>query len=230
MKEVTERSTNPQESTDRSLGRPNFSLSHIVAPTDFSSNSKNAVDYAIQLAQRMGARLTLLHIVPEPGALDYSIEGISRQNVFQDRAGRRSFSTFPFNVKQLVVLADLTKESEHAVDYAVSLAQYFKAGLTLLYVSAPLTVRESHFGVLSTEVERDLLHLETAIRLKHTPCNACLRCGRYGEEAFRIAKERSADLLVIFEDNLSWFLYRIQEDFNGNFILDAPCPVAVISD
>jgi len=91
MKEVTERSTNPQESTDRSLGRPNFGLSHIVAPTDFSSNSKNAVDYAIQLAQRMGARLTLLHIVPEPGALDYSMEGISRQNVFQDRAGRRSF-------------------------------------------------------------------------------------------------------------------------------------------
>jgi len=136
----------------------------------------------------------------------------------------RSFSLLPFNVKQLVVLTDLMKESGHAVDYVVSLAQYFRAGLT------PLTVRESHFGVSSTDVERALLHLETAIRLKHTPCSACLRCGRYGEEAFRIAKERSADLLVIFEDNLSWFLYRIQEDFNGNFILDAPCPVAVISD
>jgi len=81
MKEVTERSTNPQESTDRSLGRPNFGLSHIVAPTDFSSNSKKAVDYAIQLARRMGARLTLLHIVPEPGALDYNMEGISVQEL-----------------------------------------------------------------------------------------------------------------------------------------------------
>jgi universal stress protein A len=81
MKQVTAMSTNPQESTGQSLRRRNFSLSHIVAPTDFSSNSRKAVDYAIQLARRMGARLTLLHIVPEPGALDYSMEGISVQEL-----------------------------------------------------------------------------------------------------------------------------------------------------
>ena len=81
MKEVTAMSANPQESTGRSLRRPNFSLSHIVAPTDFFSNSKKAVDYAIQLARRMGVMLTLLHIVPEPRALDYSMEGISVQEL-----------------------------------------------------------------------------------------------------------------------------------------------------
>jgi hypothetical protein len=48
MKEVIAMSTNPQESRNQSLRRPNFSLSHIVAPTDFSSNSRKAVDYAIQ--------------------------------------------------------------------------------------------------------------------------------------------------------------------------------------
>jgi hypothetical protein len=48
MKEAIATSTNPQESTNQSLRRPNFSLSHIVAPTDFSSNSRKAVDYAIQ--------------------------------------------------------------------------------------------------------------------------------------------------------------------------------------
>jgi universal stress protein A len=81
MKDVTAMSTNPQESTGQSPRRPNFSLSRIVAPTDFSSNSKKAVDYAIQLARRLGARLTLLHIVPEPSALDYSMEGISVQEL-----------------------------------------------------------------------------------------------------------------------------------------------------
>jgi nucleotide-binding universal stress UspA family protein len=154
---------------------------------------------------------------------------VSRQKVLEDWRGRRSFSMFPFNVKQLVVLTDLTKKSEHAVDYAVSLAQYFQAGLTLLHVCAPLTVRESYFDVPSIDVERDLLRLATAIGLKHTPCRACLRCGRYREEAFKIAEERSADLLVVSENNLSWFRSFIQEDYNGKFILDAPCPVVVIS-
>src|SRR6516165_5752551 len=92
---------------------------------------------------------------------------VRRQKVLEDWGERRPFSMFPFNVKQLVVLTDLTKETERAVDYAVSLAQYFKARLTLLYVSAPPTVRESYFCVPFIDVERELLHLEKAIRLKH---------------------------------------------------------------
>lgn len=56
-----------------------FNISRIVALTDFSQNSEKTVDYAIQLARRIGAKLTLLHVVPKPGALDYSMEGISIQ-------------------------------------------------------------------------------------------------------------------------------------------------------
>src|SRR5262245_54110209 len=77
---------------------------------------------------------------------------VSRQKVLDDWSGRRSFSMFPFNVKHLVVLTDLSKESDHAVDYAVSLAQYFQARLTLLCVSAPLTVRDSYYGLSSINV------------------------------------------------------------------------------
>ena len=50
-------------------------LKHIVAPTDFTPKSEKAIRYAVQLAKLVGARLTLLHVVPEPSALDYSIEG-----------------------------------------------------------------------------------------------------------------------------------------------------------
>jgi nucleotide-binding universal stress UspA family protein len=79
MKEDIAVSTTPQELPRQSAGTPNFNINHIVAPTDFSQNSEKAVAYAIQLARRLGAKLTLLHVVPKPGALDYSMEGISIQ-------------------------------------------------------------------------------------------------------------------------------------------------------
>jgi universal stress protein A len=50
-------------------------LKRIVAPTDFSPRSEKAIRYAVRLAKLVGARLTLLRIIPEPGALDYTIEG-----------------------------------------------------------------------------------------------------------------------------------------------------------
>jgi universal stress protein A len=68
-----------------------FQLSHFIAPTDFSPNSEKAIDYAVQLARRLGAKLTLLHVVPEPSALDYSTDGISREEIegWQEEAEKR---------------------------------------------------------------------------------------------------------------------------------------------
>jgi nucleotide-binding universal stress UspA family protein len=61
--------------------RPAFAVrkspfSEILAPTDFSSRSEGAVTYAIELAKRLGAHLTLMHVVPAPYALDYTLGGI----------------------------------------------------------------------------------------------------------------------------------------------------------
>lgn len=56
------------------LGQPVFS--HILAPTDFSHRSEVAVSYAVQLARRMHAQLTLLHVLPGPSALDYTMGGV----------------------------------------------------------------------------------------------------------------------------------------------------------
>jgi nucleotide-binding universal stress UspA family protein len=50
-------------------------FSRILAPTDFSNGSKAAVDYAVALARRMQAQLTLLHVLPEPSAFDYTMNG-----------------------------------------------------------------------------------------------------------------------------------------------------------
>jgi nucleotide-binding universal stress UspA family protein len=47
-------------------------IRHLLAPTDFSECSKDAVSYALELAQKFGAKLSLLHVVEPP---PYSIEG-----------------------------------------------------------------------------------------------------------------------------------------------------------
>jgi universal stress protein A len=59
-------------------------LKRIVALTDFSPRSEKAIRYAVQLAKLVGARLTLLHVIPEVAANAYSIEGFPAYE-FEDR-------------------------------------------------------------------------------------------------------------------------------------------------
>jgi universal stress protein A len=41
-------------------------IRHLLVPTDFSEGSKQALEYALGLAQTFGAKLTLLHVVELP--------------------------------------------------------------------------------------------------------------------------------------------------------------------
>src|SRR5258708_19181343 len=81
LKQVIDTLTTPEDLAAQSSDSLKFNFSHLVAPTDFSPNSERAIDYAVQLARRLGAKLTLLHIVPEPSALDYPIEGIPAEEI-----------------------------------------------------------------------------------------------------------------------------------------------------
>jgi universal stress protein A len=81
LKQVIDTLTTPEDLAAQSSGSLKFNFSHVMAPTDFSPNSERAIDYAVQLARRLGAKLTLLHVVPEPSALDYSMEGVSVQEI-----------------------------------------------------------------------------------------------------------------------------------------------------
>ena len=76
MNETTSIPTEPDASANQRPARPEFGFRRIVVPTDFSPRSENAVNYAVELAQRLGARLTLLHVTPEPSALDYTMAGV----------------------------------------------------------------------------------------------------------------------------------------------------------
>jgi len=58
------------------IGLKTRAFSKILVPTDFSSRSDRAVNYAVELARRLESHLTLLHVVPAPYALDYTLGGI----------------------------------------------------------------------------------------------------------------------------------------------------------
>ena len=81
MKDVIEAPTTSATSAGQGADGLKFSFRHILAPTDFSPNSEKAMECAVQLARRLGAKLALLHIVPEPSALDYSIGGIPTEEI-----------------------------------------------------------------------------------------------------------------------------------------------------
>jgi universal stress protein A len=53
-----------------------LACTRILALTDFSHRSQAAVEYAVQLAKLMHARLTLLHVLPPPSAFDYTMGGL----------------------------------------------------------------------------------------------------------------------------------------------------------
>jgi universal stress protein A len=54
-------------------------FSRILAPTDFSIRSAATLDYAVKLARRMQGQLTILHVLAEPSAFDYTMNGFARR-------------------------------------------------------------------------------------------------------------------------------------------------------
>jgi nucleotide-binding universal stress UspA family protein len=74
MKETA--TTTKERSADKPIVPRKCGFSQILVPTDFSPRSEAAIDCAVELARHLGAQVTLLHVVPEPSALDYTIGGI----------------------------------------------------------------------------------------------------------------------------------------------------------
>jgi universal stress protein A len=86
MKEVIEGSA----ASGRLTSKSPFRLRHILAPTDFTQNSEKAVHYAIQLARLVGAELTLLHVVPKPSALKYTMQRVPVDEIQGWHGGART--------------------------------------------------------------------------------------------------------------------------------------------
>ncbi|MBV8173638.1 MAG: universal stress protein [Verrucomicrobia bacterium] len=60
-------------------------ISHILAPTDLSRESRKAVKYALWLAQRFHAKLTLLHFYETPGTFECAFGVPEPERLQQDK-------------------------------------------------------------------------------------------------------------------------------------------------
>jgi universal stress protein A len=75
MKVTVDLPENQRESAVQCTAHAEPVFRRILAPTDFSHRSEAALDYAVKLAHRMHGQLTLLHVLPEPSAFDYTMNG-----------------------------------------------------------------------------------------------------------------------------------------------------------
>ena len=67
-----------QTETAETVIVPQPVFTRILALTDFSHRSQAAVEYAIEVARSMHARVALLHVLPEPSPFDYTMGGFSQ--------------------------------------------------------------------------------------------------------------------------------------------------------
>ena len=109
-------------------------LKHIVAPTDFTPKSEKAIRYAVQLAKLVGARLTLLHVVPEPAALDYSIEGFPGYEVDEWRqdANQKLEKELAKAKLEYEAVDTLMTDALHMCDEVIRIAAKMSADLLVL--------------------------------------------------------------------------------------------------
>jgi universal stress protein A len=134
MKTSLETSIDAEVATAQPVDIPKFTLSHILAPTDFSPNSARAVNYAVQLARRLGAKLTLVHIVPEPSALDYPIEGIPIQEIegWKEEAEKRMADQLARAKLQYQEVDSVQRTALHPRDEIIRVAKELSADLLII--------------------------------------------------------------------------------------------------
>lgn len=66
--------------TQTAKAQPRIQIQHILAPVDFSSPSLDALEYAIQFANGLGSKITLMHVLePICYDLDYSLGSIEHE-------------------------------------------------------------------------------------------------------------------------------------------------------
>jgi universal stress protein A len=126
--------TTLQAPTSHASNIPKFHFDRILVPTDFSHNSERAVDYAIQLARRLGAKLTLLHVVPEPSALDYEIGGFPTDEIeeWQKEAQKRLAEQLTRAKIEYQEVDSMQRTALHPRDEIVSVAKELQADLLVI--------------------------------------------------------------------------------------------------
>ena len=103
--------------------------------TDFSPRSERAVEYAVQLARRLGARLTVLHVYPErPQTWESALSGLEVSDWEQGRATREGqLAEQVAKARRLYPAVEgLLRMADHFRREILAVAREGRAGLVIL--------------------------------------------------------------------------------------------------
>jgi nucleotide-binding universal stress UspA family protein len=131
-------------------------IRQILAPTDFSESSKQAVTYAYALAQKFGARLLLLHVVQElPPYIGY-IPQAGAATVLEHVQGQARLELAELVPKVKGVQVEVTCQAVIGMPYVkiVEIAQEEKANLIVMATHGRTGFRHFIMGSVAERVVR----------------------------------------------------------------------------
>jgi len=153
-----------------------ISLKTILVPSDFSNCSDEAWQYGLELARRFGASLHVLHVVQDPVAQPWSVEGLSMPLIeaveeWQKQARARLDAAVPDADRPRVTVAvtvgtpyaEILAYAEAHVADLIVMGTHGRGGMTHMLLGsiaerivrrAPcpvLTVRRPQHGFVETE-------------------------------------------------------------------------------
>jgi nucleotide-binding universal stress UspA family protein len=139
------------------------------------------------------------------------------------------------SVRNILVPLDFSPASMQALDYAVSLAKQFRATIHLLHVHPPDEAASmpgaAHVLLQSAEAIERLNAELTGIHRERVElfCPECchIRGGRPYQEIIRLAREISADLIVLSTRGHSGLKHLLLGSTAEQVVRSAPCPVLV---
>ncbi len=142
------------------------------------------------------------------------------------------------NLKKILVPQDFSEYSLHALKYAVTFAEFFKAELLVLHIVEPIVYpADFSFGQVSIpameeEIRKhseeqlsELVGKEVPAGIKATPL---IRVGKPFIEIVEVAKGENADLIVISSHGRTGMDHVLFGSTADKVVRKAPCPVLTV--
>lgn len=136
-------------------------------------------------------------------------------------------------MKDIVIAFDFSKNSTHALEYAILYANVLKSGISLLWVDNSITdelVLKTIENELRIENKRNLEKLakEYETKLTHGKITVVLRKGKVYQEVKKLAIKIDADFIFAGTHGVSGYEQFWIGSNTNRIVTSAPCPVVTI--
>jgi nucleotide-binding universal stress UspA family protein len=139
----------------------------------------------------------------------------------------------PGPLKRILCATDFSPAADHALAYALSMAEEAQGTLTLVHVredARPADATSGH-GVLADDLARDAQRLRDAVSPQARlwcETTEVVPLGRPAEEIVRLAREREAQVIVMGVHGRNVLDLMLFGSTSHQVIRTAPCPVLII--